>query len=151
MTDPSFESTSPRFSLPLLFAGQSQKEGHVNEALARIDALLHLVIEGTQASPPASPADGQCWIVASGASGAWAGQAGMIACHMAGNWLFAAPRDGMHALDRATGQVIRHAGDWQRPVRPSGPTGGTVIDSEARAAITDLLSALTIAGILTAS
>ncbi len=148
MTDPVFESTSPRFALPLLFAGQAQKEGHVNEALSRIDALLHLAIEATQATPPATPAEGQCWIVGSGAGGSWTGKDGQIACFTGGNWLFAIPRDGMRVLDRGAEQEMRYAGGWLQPERPAAASGGTVIDSEARATIAALITALELAGIL---
>ena len=148
MTDPIFESTSPRFALPLLFAGQAQKEGHVNEALSRIDALLHLAIEGTQAAPPASPGEGQCWIVGSSATGSWTGKAGQIACFTSGNWLFAAPRDGIVALDRTSGQIVHYRGGWQQASRPTAPSGGTTVDSEARNTLAALLAALTTAGIL---
>jgi len=42
MTDPiTFDSTSPRFGLPLLFSGQVQKEVYLNEALSRLDGLTH--------------------------------------------------------------------------------------------------------------
>lgn len=148
MTDPIFESTSPRFALPLLFAGQAQKEGHVNEALSRIDALLHLAIESTQVTPPASPAEGQCWIVGSSATDSWNGKAGQIACFSGGNWLFAPPRDGIVALDRTSGQIIHYRGGWQQANRPALPSGGTTVDSEARSALSALLTALTTAGIL---
>ena len=119
MTDPIFETSSPRFALPLLFAGQAQKEGHVNEALARLDALLHLVLEGQLTAPPSSPQDGQCWLVGSGATGAWNGKAGQLACFCSGSWLFAQPRDGMIALDRQAGQIVRFAGGWHQASRPA--------------------------------
>ena len=132
-------------------AGQSQKEGFVNEAVARIDALLHLAVEGEQAAPPTTPVDGQAWLVATGATGVWSGQSGKIAARQSGNWLFAVPRDGMKLLNRATGQEMRFAGILRVPTRPAAPSGGTVIDTEARAAIAAVLAALTTAGIVPAT
>ena len=148
MSDPLFDSRTARFDLPLLFAGQTQKEGFVNETFARIDALLHGAIEGEQAVPPTTPSDGQAWLVASGASGDWTGQAGKIAARQAGNWLFAIPRDGMKLLNRASGQEIRYAGIWKAASRPPSPSGGTFVDAEARSAIASILTALTVAGIV---
>ena len=118
---------------------------------ARIDALLHGAIESELAIPPALPADGQAWLVAASASGDWTGKSGMIAARQAGNWLFAAPRDGMKLLNRATGQEIRFAGTWKAAVRPAVPSAGTVVDSEARSAISSILTALTTAGIVPAA
>ncbi|MDE2406171.1 MAG: DUF2793 domain-containing protein [Sphingomonadales bacterium] len=145
-----FADASPRLGLPMLFAGQAQKEFFVNEAHALIDALLHGAIEGEAASPPAAPADGQAWLVGEAAAGAWSGQAGRIAARQGGNWLFVTPRDGMRVLDRATGQELLFCGGWRRPTRPAAPAGGAVVDSEARVAITQLLAALCIAGIFPA-
>lgn len=151
MSDPLYDSRTARFDLPLLFAGQAQKEGTVNEVAARIDALLHGAIEGELATPPASPSDGQAWLVSATPSGAWLGQAGKIAARQSGNWLFASPRDGMKLLNRATGQELRYHGGWKMAARPASPSGGAIIDAEARSAIAAIMTALTIAGIVPAS
>lgn len=148
MPDPiTFTSTTPRHALPLLFAGQAQKELTVNEAHALADALLHPAIEEEASDPPATPEEGECWLVAAGASGDWAGEDGKLACREAGNWLFAAPRDGMRVLDRSSGQEIRYLEGWQRAEPPVEPTGGTIADAEARAAISELIEALRVAGV----
>ena len=66
-----------RHQLPLLQSGQSQKEVTHNEALVRLDALLHLAVESRTASVPlVSPTLGATWIVAVGAAGDWSGQMG---------------------------------------------------------------------------
>jgi len=149
MSDPIvFTSASPRFGLPLLFAGQAQKEVFVNEAHALTDALLHPAVEGEADAPPANPAAGECWLVGDTPSGAWAEHAGEIASFQPGGWVFAAPRDGVRLLDRSTGQDIRYRGTWQRPATPGVPTGGTTVDAEARTAIADLVAALVAGGLL---
>jgi hypothetical protein len=149
MPDPiSFTSATPRLLLPLLFAGQAQKEFTVNEAHARIDALLHAAIEGEANDPPGSPADGECWLAGSAPTGAWDGHAGELACYEAATWLFIAPRDGMRLLDRSTGQVTLYRGGWSAPSAPAAPAGGSTVDAEARAAIAALLDVLGGAGIL---
>lgn len=147
MSDPLFDSRTPRHDLPLLFAGQAQKETFVNESLARLDALLHCAIEGQAAEPPAAPVAGQCWLVAPGGAGAWAGAAGRIAAYESDNWLFFTPTDGMRVLNRATGQELRFHGTWKSPARPAPVAGGTTIDSEARAAIAALVQTLADVGI----
>lgn len=150
MPDPIFDSRTARHELPMLFAGQAQKEGYVNEALVRIDALLHGAIEARSSVPPASPTDGQCWLVDAGASGEWAGQDGQIAAYAGANWLFFSPRDGFRLLNRASGQELRFCGTWRQPGRPATPSGGTTIDAEAREAIAALLQCLTDAGVIPA-
>ena len=146
-----FDASSPRFALPLLFAGQAQKEVFVNEAHALTDALLHCSIEGTVSDPPASPADGENWLVGTAATEEWAGQDGSLACRQGGSWLFVAARDGMQLFDRSTGQTLLYNGGWNAPVAPASPSGGTTVDSEARAAIDAVIVALRAAGILPAS
>ena len=72
---------TPRWGLPLLFAGQAHKELAHNEALVLIDALLHGRVESAAINaPPEDPAPGQCWIVANAGQGAWEGRSGSVAC-----------------------------------------------------------------------
>jgi hypothetical protein len=149
MTDPfAFTATTPRLKLPNLFAAQAQREFTVNEAFARLDALLHLVVEGEANSPPVSPVDGTCWLVGSAPTGDWAGQAGTIAARQAGSWLFAEPVEGMTAHDHAAGQLARFDGGWQRAAAVAAPSGGSTADAEARTAIVGLIAALVAGGIL---
>lgn len=148
MTDPvAFPTTTARHALPMLFAGQAQKEFTVNAACARIDLLLHPAIEGVQADPPASPDDGECWLVASGATGAFAGHDGSLAGRQAGTWVFAEPTEGLRAYDRGTGQWLHYAGMWHRAEAPLAPAGGATVDAEARGTIVALIEALKVAGI----
>jgi len=152
MTDPIvFETATPRFGLPLLFAGQAQKEAFVNEAHAIADGLLHCAISGEASAPPAIPQDGTAWLVGAAATGDWTGQDGRIALRQSGNWLFVDPRDGMRVLDNSTGQELRYRSGWQAPVAPAEPSGGSVVDIEARLAIVALVQALRIAGVFAES
>jgi len=148
MPDPLFDSRTPRLDLPLLFAGQAQKEVFLNEGLARLDALLHCAIEAQTATPPTTPQEGQCWLVASSATGVWSGHAGEVATFQQGQWLFQTPRDGLRLFNRATGQELLHSGTWKAPAKPALPTGGAVTDTQARAAIAALIDSLVTAGIL---
>lgn len=149
MTDPLYDSRTQRLDLPLLFAGQVQKETFVNESFARLDAIIHCAIEALSATPPASPADGQCWLIDVGASGVWNGRTGSIACFQQGQWLYQLPRDGLRLLNRATGQTIHHHGTWRAATKPALPSGGTTVDAQARTAVAAIIDSLVTAGILT--
>src|SRR5690606_30266264 len=139
MTEPVvFTSASPRFAIPLLFAGQAQKEVFVNEAHALIDALLHPAVEGETDDPPIDPAEGECWLVGAAPNGAWAGHGGKLACRQAGEWVLSTPRDGMRIFDRSRGQAIRYRDRRQRAATPAAPVGRPTVDTAARATVTAL-------------
>ena len=122
--------------------GQAQKEFFVNEALARLDAVTHPVVEGTAVAPPADPQIGQCWIVASGATGLFADRSDALAFHDSVQWSFIDAVPGMTVFDRSSGNMRRFSDTWSTPATIVPPTGGVTVDAEARQAIVALLQAL---------
>lgn len=138
----SFTETTPRHALPLLFAGQVQKEFFVNESLARLDLLLHPAIIEERADPPANPAAGACYLVAAQATGAWQGMDSCLAAWDGDGWTIAAPQPGMTVRDLTSGTVLLFDQQWQRFAAPPPPAGGTVVDLEARSAIGQITAAL---------
>lgn len=142
---------SARFALPLLAAAQAQKEITHNEALALLDGLIHpVLVSDSEAAPPLDAAPGQGWIVAAGASGAWTGHEGRIALMTGGGWRFIAPVEGMQVwLSDARATFV--GGGWSAPPAYAGPTGGAVVDAEARNALSTLAAALAMAGLIVAN
>jgi hypothetical protein len=89
---------SPSLHLPMLAAEQAQKHVTVNEALRALDAIVQLAVKDRDlAAPPGAPAEGDRYIVAAGASGAWAGNATKLAIWQDGGWTFHAPHEGWRA------------------------------------------------------
>ena len=87
--------TSTHLGLPYLLAAQAQKHVTHNEALRLLDAMVQLsVLDRTRTTPPASPADGDRHLVASGATGLWAGWDLNVAFWVDGVWLRLVPRQG---------------------------------------------------------
>ena len=87
-------ATSPRLALSYLVASQSQKEVTHNEALNDLDCLVQLsVISNALTTPPTMPSDGDCYLVAMSATGAWSGKDGCIAVYFSG-WRFKTPKAG---------------------------------------------------------
>lgn len=82
-------------NLPFVMPSQAQKHVPVNEAMRALDAVVQLaVLDRDLPSPPALPAEGQRYIVAAGASGAWLNAADRIAAFQDGAWAFYQPRTG---------------------------------------------------------
>ena len=81
--------------LPYILASQAQKHVTHNEALRLLDAIVQLsVLDRTRTAPPVSPADGDRHIVASGATGLWAGWDLNVAFWVDGVWMRLVPRPG---------------------------------------------------------
>ena len=107
--------TSSLLSLPYLMPAQAQKHVTHNEALRMLDGLVQLsVISRAVADPPASPADGDRYIIASSATGAWAGQDYSVALAESSGWIFLAPNTGWRAYVEDEGKEVIWTGSlWQ--------------------------------------
>lgn len=161
--------TTDRLHLPLLAAGQMQKEIWHNEALVTLDLMLGGTIEGAAtATPPITPQTGSLYLVASGASGVWAGHDGQLAAWLTSGWRFIVPVEGLCLTERLTGlEWRRTASGWStgqinanqliigglqvvgaRGASIAAASGGTTIDAEARACLSSILFALRTHGLL---
>jgi hypothetical protein len=86
---------TPNLGLPFIEGSQAQKHVTHNEALRILDAAIQIaVLDLTRTAPPSSPAEGERHVVASGATGAWAGHANAIATWQDGAWAFLVPKTG---------------------------------------------------------
>jgi hypothetical protein len=97
--------------LPYILAAQAQKHVTHNEALRLLDGLVQLsVLDRDLTAPPGSPADGDRYIVASGATGAWAGWDLNVALWTDGAWLRLPPRTGWRAWVEDEGLLLVYDG-----------------------------------------
>jgi len=141
-------SASARLSLPFLSPGQAQKEFFHNEALQTLDLLVAPAVEeGPRDAPPASPTIGACYLVGASPSGDWVGKSMCIAGYTSGGWRLIQPTEGMTAYVKSTGQTATYReGAWEiaggQVAAIPGPSGGSNVDVEARAAIDQVLAAL---------
>ncbi|HWU93617.1 MAG TPA: phage major capsid protein, partial [Sphingomicrobium sp.] len=138
-------------------------------ATKRVDLVVAAAVEEEPlAAPPANPVIGATYIVASGATGAWAGNDLALAGYMDGGWRFVAPREGMlaYVVSGSVWAAFR-AGSWEigavrgeslmiggqqvvgaRAGAIGSPAGGSTVDAEARGAIGQILSALRTHGLI---
>jgi hypothetical protein len=138
-------------------------------ALGLIDLIIAGSVEGTPiAVPPASPALGRLYRVATGASGAFSGRDQQLAGWSEGGWRFIAPVEGMRLVERTSGLELAYRdGAWTsgsarasevlvggakvvgaRQAAIADAAGGTVVDSQARAAVAQVLAALRAHGLI---
>ncbi|NJC06927.1 hypothetical protein GGQ97_002720 [Sphingomonas kaistensis] len=160
---------SHRIGLPFLSAGQAQKELLHNEALILLDAVVQGCCEGGPLnSPPEIPEQGLSYLCGNDPIGEWAGRPRDVACWSDSGWRFITPFDGLQMVDRSNGCTWRFmAGQWSsgivrgselhlNGVRVVGDqytaianvSGGTVVDTQARDALAQVLSALRSHGLI---
>jgi hypothetical protein len=106
---------TPNLGLPYIDGSQAQKHVTHNEALRILDAAIQIgVLDLTLTAPPSSPAEGERHVVASAATGAWAGQDDTIATWQDGTWAFLAPKTGGCIWSAAdSGLFVFDGAAWQ--------------------------------------
>jgi hypothetical protein len=163
------DERTARLALPLLHAGQAQKELDHNEALALLDLAAQPVVAAIGENvPPTDPSTTDRWIVGPAPVGAWAGHAHELAGWGPGGWRFIAPVGGMTVWRVSDGIQARYDGagwitgevrgtailvDGTQVVSAQAPpvatpSGGSTIDAEARSAVDGILAALRAHGLI---
>jgi len=87
-------SDTLRLGLTLLEEGQSNGDVTFNQALQLLDVLVQAGIKDRHlTAPPGGEATGDCYLVAAGATGGWAGQDGNFAVTLDNgtSWIFITP------------------------------------------------------------
>ena len=105
---------TPNLVLPYIAGSQAQKHVTHNEAIRLLDGMVQLsVLSRSIATPPGSPTDGLRYIVAAGATGAWAGWDLNVAFWVDGAWMRLIPRVGWIAYSVAdTGFYSWNGSAW---------------------------------------
>lgn len=82
-------TTSPILGLPYIAGSQASPEITHNTALNMLQALLTGVISvAVLTAPPGGPAEGDAYVIAGSATGAWAGEDHKITAFIGGQWAF---------------------------------------------------------------
>jgi hypothetical protein len=112
-------------ALPLMEAAQAQKHVTHNEAL---DGLVQLSVKSrVLATPPATPADGDRYLLPASATGIWVGHAGQLAISLAGAWRYTTATEGWTIwVDDEDVQLVFNGAAWVANTSGgAGTPGGT--------------------------
>ncbi len=122
--------TTTNLLLPYIEAAQAQKHVTHNESLRLLDGIVQLsVLDRDQTAPPGSPADGDRYIVASGATGDWAGWDLNVAFWTDGAWLQLPPRTGWRAWVEDESILLVYDGSgWMNLGGTAGAHGASAYD-----------------------
>lgn len=120
-------SVSDRLSLPYIAPQQSQKHVTHNEAVRRLDAVVQASVKDRNlAAPPPSPAAGDSYIAATGASGDWSGGADALFVFQDGAWVKIDPHTGFIVwVEDEAAALVFNGSSWQAfSGQASGGAGG---------------------------
>ena len=117
------DDVTANLNLPYLMAAQAQKHVTHNEALRALDAVVQLsVADRDLTAPPATPVDGDRYLVAPDATDGWTGKSGLIAAFQDNAWEFYAPVEGWLCWVADEDKLLVWSGaDWNEV---SGSGGG---------------------------
>jgi hypothetical protein len=131
--------TTPRLGAPELVSGQATPETTVNEQIRYIESGAgHFIFKDRDlATPPGSPADGDCYLVAASPTGAWSGKAAKIAFYVNTAWVFITAIEGFTAWINDENVFVGYDGAaWSTLSTPSGSYQPLDADLTALAGLT---------------
>ncbi len=108
-------TNTPILGLPVVSASQGQMYLPHNAALDQIDALCQLSVKSiNQTAPPVSPSPGDRYIVATGATGAWAGWDDSVAVFLlTGAWQRLIPATGWQTWVESLARQYIYVAGWK--------------------------------------
>lgn len=135
-----------------LTESQAAKYATHNQALRELEGRLVRVKSRTTTAEPGSPANGDTYIVPTGATGTnWSGQDGKVAHYYGGSWKFWTPVEGTRVWVNDEDQVVVYNStlwvlDTRMPMLSKSVAGGvnvTLTEAESRYPAIDLIGAIT--------
>ncbi len=141
-----------RHKLPLLAVGQAQKEYTHNEALLLVDNLLNLsilsIVDRPEDIEPEAieqtiEGESSAWLISDTPSDAWSQRANHIIISTANGFRYLEPVENMRIHNVQSGCLMVYKDmSWSIAPTHAGPTGGDIIDSQARDSIAAILDNL---------
>ena len=109
------ETKTPLLGLDYLMPEQAQKHVTVNDALRRLDGLVQLSVKNrTETVPPEAPQNGDRYLIAASATGAWQNHDGDVALYEDSGWAFATPQLGWRLWDEEQDKMlVLTSNGWQ--------------------------------------
>lgn len=105
--------STPDLNLPYLSEAQSGKEITYNEMLNRLEIMIQPNAISILNDPPATPSEGDKYIIGSVPTGSWAGHANNLAGFIGGAWVFVGPKEGWSCWLKSSNQLRRFlSGAW---------------------------------------
>ena len=106
-----------RLNLPRILPAQAQKHVTHNEALEILDRLVQTsVITRDLSSPPTSPQEGDCYLVANEATDEWSGWEDNLACFVNNAWINYAPVEGWLVWNLDTMEIVVYQDTTWQPI-----------------------------------
>lgn len=103
-------ANTPTLAMPYIVSSQAQKEVTHNDALNDLDFLAQAgVLDKDLNTPPASPANGDSYIIGPSPTGAWSGAAGKLAGFYSG-WRIKTPLEGWLCWVRDDDRLLYYSG-----------------------------------------